>query len=151
MAGRPREWHDEKLHDLGKKLVKHCKKENVWHLTSFEIEEELYDGCLEYLYQNYSEIFLPYYTRALRILGNKMMNKSIEGGGDRWVLKTFMPRYLNFRKWIKEDLEMEALAKAEAAKAANIQDISPWTAEIMQHWPKFLEWLQSESSESKTN
>lgn len=147
--GRKREWTDERLHKLGKKLVSHCQLDGVWHITSFEVKEELSDGQLEYLYRTYPKVFLPYYTRALRILGNKIMKKSMDGGGDRWVIKTFLPRYLSCRKWIKEDLEMEALTKAEATKAANVQEISPWTQEIMDNWPKFLEWLkENESSKS---
>ena len=130
-GGRPREWTDELIKELGEKLVKCCEEPNVWHLTHFECKEDLYDGCLEYLCETYPKQFIPFYTQALRLIGNRMMVRAMDGSVDRWVIKTFMPRYLNCRKWIKEDIEMEAQIKAEAIKAANLPECDPRLVEFL--------------------
>lgn len=121
-SGRPTKWTASKLKKLGEDLCEFVKADGVWHISKFEEARGLYPKCLYNLASYHPDEFAHYLGRANRIIGNKMLEKAMDRGGDRWIIKTFLPRMLDFRHWIKEDLHDEAMAKAEATKAVNSQD-----------------------------
>ena len=120
--GRPIKWTASRLKKLGEELCTFAKEDGVWHISKFEEEKGLYPKCLYNLASYHPKEFEHYIHRANRIIGNKMLEQAMAKGADRWVLKTFLPRMLDVRHWIKEDLNDEATAKAEAIKTVNSQE-----------------------------
>lgn len=58
----------------------------------------------------------------------------MERGCDRWVIKTFLPRMLDIKHWVKEDLMDEAMAKAEATKEVTGQGSQhPFLMQFMEY------------------
>lgn len=131
--GRPIEWTEEKLHKLGEELIEHVKQPGVYHLSSFCAEKM---RRMEWLYdmkQRYP-IFSEYFSCAKQILGNKMMRLSMEASPNNWVLKTYMPRYLEEQHYIYEDIKNEMVAKLEAAKeAGELEPDHPFWDKLMDY------------------
>ena len=54
-------------------------------------------------------------------IGNKMLEKAMDRGGDRWIIKTFLPRMLDFRHWIKEDIHDETMARLKPPRPSIVK------------------------------
>lgn len=135
VLGRPKEWTDEELHKLGKELVEHMKLPGVYHLSSFCAEKMKSQHWL-YDMAKYP-IFSDYFACAKKILGNKMMRLSMEANPNNWVLKTYMPRYLDEQDFIYEDMKREMMVKLEAAKeSGELEPDHPF-------WEKLMEYVGS--------
>jgi len=120
-ALKPTVYTEEKLHQLGKDLVKCMEEDGVWHLSEFSERHKRVDSWIYDLGTDY-KIFAEYLTRARRILGRKMFEYGMEKNPNSWMLKTFMPRLLNARKEVHEELRDEVTIKAEATRDAIAKD-----------------------------
>lgn len=148
LGGRPKKYSDADIEKLGKELLDCMNTDGVYHLTEFSEWKEMSPMWTYELAKDYPK-FGVYLTRARKILGRKMLKMSMEENPDRWVIKTFLKRYISnevedVQQWVKDDIAEEAKAKAEAAKAANLNDIDPRVE-------KFLEILESKPSVKKDN
>lgn len=93
-AGRPREWTPEKLKKLGKELHDFCKRDDVYHISEFEVvEKEKSPGWLKWLAKDYPE-FSPILQGAKHILGQKIVKQAMGGAGNNWIIGKFVPMYL---------------------------------------------------------
>ena len=137
---RPTKWTKDKLRKLGEELCAFVSEEGVWHISKFEEAKKLYPKCLYNLARDHRKEIEHYLIRAKRIIGNKMLERAMERGCDRWVIKTFLPRMLDVKDWVKEDLMDEAMAKVEAINAAKYQ------APTHPFIDKFLQYMEVESS-----
>lgn len=140
-AGRPREWTDEKLHELGKELIACVNEEDVWHLSEFA-ERHQKASCWLHELENREPIFSKYVTRARQILGRKIFKEGIIGKPSGYQLKHWMPRWLNERHYYFEDVREEAAAKAEAAKEAMTNDPEH------PYWDRFMQFIGEEDEKT---
>lgn len=113
--GRPREWTDEKLIELGEDLIKYVTKRRIWHLSHYEAQKDLPIDCLRYCHENYSKMFTPYYKRAMQILGHNLLERAMsEDKCDKFVISVFIPMYLkDVRKFQDDRREKEVKFKYE--------------------------------------
>jgi len=121
VTGRPLKYSDAEIEKLGKELITTVKQDGVWHITEFSELHEKTEFWLYSLRDNYP-VFAQYLTRAHRILGRKMYEYGMEKNPNAWMLKTFMPRLLNARKEVHEELRDEVTIKAEATRDAIAKD-----------------------------
>jgi len=132
-AGRPTEWTDEKLHELGEELVSCVKEDEVWHLSEFAERHEKSAQWINEL-DGRSKIFSEYVTRARQILGRKLFREGIKGSPSAIQLKHWMPRWLEERHFYFEDVRDEAATKAEATRDAMTNDPDhPFWREFMNY------------------
>lgn len=137
-GGRPKEYTDEDIEELGKALIQIANKDHVYHVTEFSELKEKSPTWVYELARQYPK-FSEYLTRARTILGRKLLKLSIEENPSQYIQKTFIKRYLSnefedMNQWVKEDVEMEAKIKAEAVKAANLVEIDPRFAGFLKHY-----------------
>jgi len=109
------------IEKLGKELVSCVEEDGVWHLSEFSERHEKVDSWIYDLAERYPH-FHEYLTRARRILGRKMFEYGMEKNPNSWMLKTWMPRFLNERTYHLEDLKEETTIKAEATRDAITKD-----------------------------
>jgi len=117
----PTVYTEEKLHKLGESLIKFVKEDGVWHLSQFSERHKRVDSWIYDLGTKYN-IFNEYLTRARRIIGRKMFQYGMEKNPNSWMLKTWMPRFLNERSYHLEDIREETTIKAEATRDAIAND-----------------------------
>lgn len=133
--GRPKMYSEEDIERMGRELIKCMQEKEVWQLTEFS---ERKDKCPSWVYELGRQYpsFSEYLTRAKKIIGRKLFLRAVEGGPDRWLLKTWLKRYLHTDDepcidWVKEDIRDEAIAKAEATKTVNQVEASEVSLEIL--------------------
>lgn len=118
-VGRPQEWTPEELKKLGKELHDFCKREDVYHISEFEVvEKEKSPGWLKWLAKDYPE-FSSILKGAKHILGQKIVKQAMGGAGNNWIIGRFVPMYLqdvdDFDE-IKKDREHERSKALEKHK-----------------------------------
>jgi len=118
VLGRPIEWTEEKLHELGKELMDHVNEDGVYHLSSFCVKKMKTSSWMTDMTEY--PIFSLYHSLAKKILGNKLFRLSMEANPNNWVLKTYMPRYLSEESLAYEDIQRETMAKLQAAKDSGV-------------------------------
>lgn len=109
-GGRPVEWTPKKLDKLSKELIACVSREDVFHVSYFEcVEKNKEDGWLLNIAKRHPE-FRGALKQAQRILGNKIMNHAMFKGGDKWVIKTLTPMYMDD---IKQNQRAEQVQELE--------------------------------------
>ena len=135
MAGRPKKYSDKDIEKMGKELLACMESPGVYYLTAYSEQKEKSPNWVYEIARDYP-VFGVYLARARGILGRKILTKAIEANPSMYVQKTIMKRFLDnpyepVIQWTKEDIEMEALAKAKAAKEANLTEIDPRVIEFL--------------------
>jgi hypothetical protein len=118
---QPKVYTPEVIEKLGKELIACVEEDGVWHLSEFSERHKKVDSWIYDLGDRYSN-FHEYLTRARRILGRKMFEYGMEKNPNSWMLKTWMPRFLNERTYHLDDLKEETTIKAEATRDAITKD-----------------------------
>lgn len=92
-AGRPKEWTDAKLEKLGKDLHDYCRRDEVYHISEFELDQGQAPGWLQTVASRHA-IFRPILKGARHILGQKLVKQAMGGAGNNWIIGKFVPMYL---------------------------------------------------------
>lgn len=134
-SGRHKKYTEDDIESLGEKLIACAQRDGVYHVTEFSEDFGKSPTWVYKLAEDYP-LFGQYLTRATKILGRKMMKLAWEGNPSMYMQKTFIKRYLtteyeDIEKFVKDDIEMEAQAKAEAVKQANLAEVSPIAMELI--------------------
>lgn len=151
--GRLHKYSDEEIIEMGEEFIKLVKSDDIFHVTEFS---ELHEKCPSWVYQiaqNYP-VFNEYLTRARNILGTKLLKLSIKESPSLYIQKTFIKRYLknpyeDMEQWVKDDIQMEAQAKADAIKNANLNEVNPIVYELIERLDKIK--INEKSAKSKTD
>ena len=118
-VGRPKEWSTKQLVDIGQELIIWCHQPGNWHVCGFEVEKNLPLKFCRNMAQRRREEFGDLYTRAKQVLGHKILQQSMEGRADRWVVSTLTPKYLDdIDEYLTEKKEKEVLM-LERVKRSN--------------------------------
>lgn len=110
---RPIEWTEERLHKLGKELLKCMKQDDVYHISSFFIESEVKQQNYYSLVEKYP-LLAEYHKKAMDILAKKLMYYAMNKTPSHWLIKTYLPRYLNDRDQLEAENYRDELLKAKA-------------------------------------
>lgn len=151
--GAPKKYSDEEIIEMGEKFIKLAHSDEMFHVTEFS---EVYGKCPHWVYETARRypVFNDYLTRARNILGTKLLRLSIKENPSMYIQKTFIKRYLsndyeNMEDWVREDIQMEAQAKAEAIKNANLNEVNPIVYELIERLDKIK--LNEKSPKSKAD
>ena len=131
-GGRPKVWSEEDLINIGKELLKWCRKKSSWHISGFEDEKDLpVEWCSDMARKRPDE-FSRTYKRAKGILGRKMMALTMEKSGPSlWMQATLLPLYLeDIDAHIDTKIEKK-IALEEKAKRVERDSISDAASAII--------------------
>lgn len=94
-GGRPREWTEEKLEELGKELLDFAKNTSALHVSKFEMHKGHLPGWLSELASRYNS-FSQFIKGAKCIFGNKILEATMSDCKPHGVtVGKIMPLYLS--------------------------------------------------------
>jgi hypothetical protein len=139
---------EEDIEKIGKELIDYIENHtNLWHLSSFTETKKQTPSWLYSIARRHPQL-RAYIERAKKIIGNRMLQAAFEKSTNSWIIKTFVPRYLResdedkeecVKEWVREDIMLEARAKAEAAKEAMIKEPEH------PYWAALIDYMKAQS------
>lgn len=131
----------EDLEKLGRELIQFMNQEDTWTVQAFS---EYKDKSHNWVYEIARDhpLFMGYLNRARKILASKMMKQAMTSRPDPYMLKLHYKRFAHsefepVKDWVKEDLDQEAKAKAEAMKAVGAE-VDPRVSELIEKLDKHV-------------
>jgi hypothetical protein len=118
-AGRPTHYTPDVLKKLEKELLEFVALPDCWHISKFEIAKGHRDGWLYDIAQRHP-IFQGALNTAKKILGNKIIERAQEGGGNNWLTKRLTKMYMqdiHDAEEAEKDLQLERDKKLATHKA----------------------------------
>ncbi len=116
------DYTEKDLHKIGKEFVEHCKKEDVWHVSSYATSKMKTYKWWEYM-MNKHPIIKEYHEIGCYILGQRHYQAAMTDKPMPWVIKTFMPRLLKERESIRKQEEEDEYSKAKAQTKGKLDAI----------------------------
>lgn len=106
-------WTGDKIEKLGKELVSYVSKDGIYHICSFLAHKHMLAQTYYDMVKRYP-LLAEYHGVAMEILAHKLIKASMEKSPNQWVIKTYLPRYMNDRKQLEDESYRDELIKAKA-------------------------------------
>ena len=114
-------WTEDTLHALGKEMVEFfTNTDNAFHMVSFAVHKKISSSCLKGVLRDYKGIMAHYHGQCLDILAQRLLQRDMEGNASKFIINTYLPRYLDDKEEAYKEIEATSYHKTKGETKGKI-------------------------------